>query len=104
MNPCQKTWWDELMQRSVVSLREISSSIWNLWKHMKQITLYLKTLSRIHLHYQTISAFLSICCQVSAHIDMWKACAQGNMLQLMSKNFSDHVRGKLTLLSPCHLF
>lgn len=96
MNPCQKTWWDELMQRGVVSLMEISSSIWNLWKHMKQITFYLKTLSRTHLHYQTISAFLSICCHVHAHTGTWKACAQGNMLQLTSKNFSDHVTAKLT--------
>lgn len=96
MNPCQKTWWDELRQRSVVSLREISSSIWNLWKHMKQITFHLKTLSRIHLHYQTISGFLSIRCHVSAHVGTWKACAQGNMLQLRSNNFSDHVRTKLT--------
>lgn len=55
MNPWQKTWWDELRQRSVVSLMEISTSIWNLQKHMKQSILHLKTLSRIHLQYQTIS-------------------------------------------------
>lgn len=43
-NPWQKTRWDELGQRSVVSLVEISTSICNLWKHMKQSIFHLKTL------------------------------------------------------------
>lgn len=100
MNPCQKTWWDELMQRSVVSLREISSSVWNLWKYMKQITFHLKTLSRIHLHYQTISGFLSICCHISAHIGTWKVCAWCNWGTRTSQTMSE----QNWPLSSCHLF
>lgn len=121
MNTWQKTWWDELRQRSVVSLMEISASIWNLQKHMEQRTL-IQRLSPGHIcsimqflfEFLPLTIpevffvhFVAICHHVCAYISPCKACEQCNMNELRGSSFSDHVSAATDLISPhypfCHL-